>query len=107
MRSQRRAPVTVTLVAISRAGDDGISNFTEAEATAVVKGAIFQPEQLAERAGEDQAHVLQPASWDVPGAYSLGANDEVRYGDEVWYVTAGSTAWLDRTNIPVSRTRVQ
>lgn len=105
MRTQRRAANTVRLVRISRTGDNGLGDFTGAESSVSVNGAIFEPARIDERTGEAQAHVLQPASWNVPGCHRLGANDEVRCGDDVWYVVGGSTVWLDRTNIPVSRTR--
>lgn len=111
MRSQRRAPVTVQLVSVTRSGDNDLGDYTKATSYVEVEGAIFEPERAfqrtSERAGETQAHVLQPAAFNVPGVYLLNADDEVHEGDDIWYVVGGSTIWLDRTNIPVSRTRVK
>lgn len=113
MRSQRRAPVTVQLVSNAREGENGLGDYTEDPTTVEVEGAIFEPERAfqrtAERAGDTQAPVFQPAAFNVPGVYELTSDDEVHTGSgddlEIWYVTGGSTVWLDRTNIPVSRTR--
>lgn len=109
MRSQRRSPVTVQLVSIARTEDNGLGDFTKTPTSITVDGAIYEPERPLERAGDDQAPVLQPASFNVPGVHTLLADDEVHIGADddlvVWYVVGGSTVWLDRTNIPVSRTR--
>lgn len=107
MRTQRRAPLTVQLITVTKTGDDGLGNFTKPETSCTVRGATFEPERPAERAGEDQAPVMQPAAFNVPGCHHLGANDQVRCNGATWYVVGGSTVWLDRTNIPVSQTRVQ
>lgn len=97
------------LVSVARTGDNGLGDFTETPAPVTVPGAIFEPERPQERAGQDQAHVLAPAAFNVPGVYELTADDQVHVGEGdqrvVWYVVGGSTVWLDRTNIPVSQTR--
>lgn len=112
MRSQRRSTVTVDLVQVTRTDDNGLGDFTKTPNTTTVAGAIYEPERPTEHAGEDQARVLQPAAFNVPGIHELGADDEVRVHTgpeaedrEVWYVVGGSSPWLNRTNVPVSRTR--
>jgi hypothetical protein len=109
VRSQRRAPVTVILVHNTRTDDNGLGDFTQTPTPVTVDGAIFEPQTPLEHAGEDQAPVLAPAAWNVPGVHELGADDEVHVGEGddlvVWYIVGGSTVWLDRTRIPVSQIR--
>lgn len=104
MRTQRRAPLTVRLVTVttdrSPKGDE-----TSTEKICVVHNATFEPERIFERAGTDQARVVQPAAFNVPGRHRLNANALVRCGGVEWRVVGGSTVWLDRTNVPVVRSK--
>lgn len=107
MRSQRRAPGTVQLIFVTTIKDN-LGNETTSTEVVESDGAIFNPESILERTGNDQAPVVAPAFWNVPGAFVLDADDLVIEGgdpDDVdattWQVVGGSALWLDRTKIPV------
>lgn len=104
MRTQRRPSATVTVVRTTTTRD-ALGNKTTSRVTTSVEGAIFEPERTLERTGDDRAPVIQPARWNLPGVYELDGDDTIEDGDNVWQVVGGSTVWLDRTEVPVTRTR--
>lgn len=105
MRTQRRPPVTIRLIRATTTADDHLGNETESTTTQIVPNAIFEPGALNERASTDQAKVYEPAFFNVPGVHPMDSNDRVVTCGVTWYVQGGSTVWLDRTKIPVARTR--
>lgn len=122
MRTQRRAPVTVILAHITTTQDMG--NETEDATGTRVELAMFNPEQTLERSSTDQAPVVQPAFFDVPGVHDIDADDLVHVTDvqlpedpdelkallltvtpTSWQVVGGGNVWLDRTKVPVVQPR--
>lgn len=123
MRPQRRTPVSVILAHITTTTDMG--NETTTATGVLVAGAIFNPEAIAERSSTDQAAVLAPAFFDVPGVYDVDADDLVHVTtleelptdpdeleellvtvtDQTWQVVGGGGVWLDRTKVPVQQAR--
>lgn len=106
----------MTLVQVTTDDPDGLGDDTTTAVVTTVEGAQFDPERTLERAGDDQAAVILPAVFNVPGVFELDADDMVipgevteedlaDYDGEVWYVVGGSAIWLDRTKIPVTQTR--
>jgi hypothetical protein len=113
MRSQRRAPRTVTLTHVTTTRSN-IGDETESTTQTVVVGAVFEPERALERTGNDQAPVLQPAVWNLPGVLAADSDDLITEGDATdpdfdsdsaatWQVVGEGVVWLDRTKIPVER----
>lgn len=110
MRSQRRPPVTVTVVQLTTTVDKYGDGTSPDPVRTVVDGAIFEPEQMVERVGDDQAPVLRPAHWNLPGVFELDSDDRIEIGPEeaptdVWLVDGGSAVWLDRTKVPVKQAK--
>jgi len=123
VRTQRRPPVSVILVHIVTTSDMG--NEDETVTGTLVPGAIFNPEQIAERSSTDQAAVVQPAFFDVPGVQQVDADDLVHVTEldelptdpdeleallttitsSTWQVDGGGSVWLDRTKVPVVQPR--
>jgi hypothetical protein len=116
VRTQRRAPVDVTLVHVTSTTTMGD---TDATATGEeVKRALFDPaQQILERAGDTQAVVVQPAVFNLPGIHTLDVHDLIQegidldpdhlldIGDGTWQVVGGSAVFLDRTKVPVVQAR--
>lgn len=109
MRSQRRAPATVTLVRSTRVTDT--DDLGDAPASPVaperieIAGAMFEPQQILTRSGNDQVPVVRPAVWNLPGVYDVDADDLIEHEGTTWQVTGGGNVWLDRTKVPVTETR--
>lgn len=108
--------MTVTLVQITTADPDGLGDDTTTAVVTTVEGAQFDPERISERPGDDQAAVVLPAVFNVPGVFDVDADDMVLEGEvaeedlndydgPTWYVLGGAAVWLDRTKIPVTQTR--
>lgn len=117
MRTQRRAARTVTIAAVAKSDDSDVGDSTETHTFTEVERAIFEPERPLERTGDGQALVVRPAMFNLPGVHDLDADDLILEGaldvvvvDDaivggtvVWQVVGGSTVWLDRTEVPVTR----
>lgn len=105
MRSQRRVGQTVQLVRVT-VSEDELGNAEDPSTSSTeIDGAIFEPERALERTSADQAPVLQPAVWNLPGVYTVDADDQIVHGDTTWFVIGGGEVWLDRTKVPVQLTR--
>lgn len=116
MRLQRRGHVTVTLVHPT-AAKDRLGNRAGGAVRTVIENALFSsPQPMAERTSPDQAEVLAPATFNLPGLYDVGADDLIQVGDyptvpsagvvvETWQVLGGGTRLVDRTRVPVTQAR--
>lgn len=107
MRAQRVTPRTVQLVRVTVEEDnhgDAVDGGAPQEPV-TVEGAQFYPERVVEQTGSRQAPVVEPAYWNLPGVHELDSDDQIMDGDVTWYVIGGSAVWLDRTKVPVTRTR--
>lgn len=103
----------MTLVRIDTT-EDAAGDETEDRTETPVAGAIFEPERTLERTSNDQAPVLVPASWNIPGVRELDSDDLIVEGDTTddafdpdtavtWQVIGAGVVWLDRTKVPVER----
>lgn len=106
----------MTLVRVTSEDVGGLGDITETTTAQVIENAMFDPAHIDERTHSDQAPVLQPAVFNLPGVHDVDANDRILVGavevDDIaaydgptWYVTGGGLVWLDRTKVPVSETR--
>jgi hypothetical protein len=120
VRSQRRAPQTVTLVHVTTVKTP-VGDTTETTTQQVIEGALFEPERrlterTTERVTNSRVPVVQPAVWNLPGDYAVDSDDRIIEGDAtvdgfdedtavVWEVIGQGDVWLDRTKVPVKKTR--
>lgn len=91
-----------------------VGDESETVTRVTAEGALFEPERVLERTGNQQTPTMQPAVWNVPGLYDLDSDDLVIEGDPeaegydeatapTWQVIGAGLHWLDRTKVPVER----
>lgn len=94
MRTQRRAPQSVTLAHLDNSG---------ATTSTAVHGAVFEP-KTTQVLGEGLSRNLAAGVWLLPGLHAVSGDDTITdEAGHVWIVSEASTAWRDRTEAAVRR----
>lgn len=94
MRTQRRAPQSVTLAHLDANG---------ATTSTTVHGAVFEP-KTTQVLGEGLSRNLAAGVWLLPGLHAVSGDDTITdEAGHVWIVSEASTTWRDRTEAAVRR----
>lgn len=93
----------VTAIQVTTTTDDH-GDETVVQTEQDVGGVLFEPQQATERTDTRSPGVTSPAKFYLPVPLALDSDDVILDADAVaWSVAGGSSAWGDRTEVPVVR----